>query len=105
MNNRIAGDAALQGQINTTNGNVQALDNRVANLERLKVMPEAGIRFYDSKHLSAMAYDDYDATNGRNYAVGVKVMLKVGKSYEETLIEKQEKEIADLKELLYTGGK
>jgi len=99
-NSRIAGDLALQNQINTTNNNVANLDNRVNNLERLKVMPEADVRFYDDKHVSAMAYDAYDATNGRNFAVGVKVMLKLGKSYEETMIDKQNKEISDLKALL-----
>lgn len=101
---RVVGDNALQGQINATNGNVQALDNRVANLERLKVMPEADIRIYDAKHVSAMVYDAYDATNGRNFAVGIKVMLKLGKSYEETKIEEQQKELDKLKELLYTYG-
>lgn len=93
---RIAGDNALQGQINATNGNVQALDNRVANLERLKVMPEADIRFYDGKHVSAIAYDAYDATNGRNFAVGVKIMLKLGKSYEEQRIDELQSLVASL---------
>jgi len=98
--NRIAGDNALQGQIDATNGNVAALGDRVANLERLKVMPEADVRFFDSKHVSAMAYDAYDATNGRNFAVGVKVMLKLGKSYEQSLIEKQQKQIDSLESIL-----
>jgi len=97
---RIAGDNALQGQINATNANVVGLQGQVNNLERLKVMPEADVRFYDDKHVSAMAYDAYDATNGRNFAVGVKVMLKIGKSYEETLIEKQQKQIDSLEALL-----
>lgn len=93
---RITEDNSLQSQINATNGNVQALDNRVANLERLKVMPEAGVRFFDSKHVSAMAYDDYDATNGRNFAVGVKVVLKLGKSYEEQRIDDLQNMVAEL---------
>ena len=97
---RIAGDNALQRQIDATNGNVAALGDRVANLERLKVMPEADVRFFDSKHVSAMAYDAYDATNGRNFAVGVKVMLKLGKSYEQSLIEKQQKQIDSLESIL-----
>lgn len=97
---RIAGDNALQGQLDRTNGNVAALDNRISNLERLKVMPEAAIRFYDAKHVSLVAYDDYDATNGRNFAVGVRVQLKLGKSYEEKRIDEQDKQISDLKALL-----
>jgi len=45
-------------------------------------------------------YDAYDATNGRNFAVGVKVMLKLGKSYEQSLIEKQQKQIDSLESIL-----
>lgn len=93
---RIAGDAGLQSQIDATNNNVQALDNHVSNLERLKVMPEADIRFYDDKHVSAIVYDAYDATNRRNFAVGVKVMLKLGKSYEEQRIDELQKLVAEL---------
>lgn len=93
---RIAGDAALQGQVDATNNHVATLDNRVNNLERLKVMPEADIRFYDGKHVSAMAYDAYDATNGRNFAIGVKVMLKLGRSYEEERIDELQKLVASL---------
>lgn len=99
-NARIAGDTNLQSQINNTNGQVAQLGDRVSNLEKLKVMPEAAVRFYDAKHLSLVAYDDYDATNGRNYAVGVRVQLKLGKSYEEKRLDKQEKEIRELKLLV-----
>lgn len=93
---RIAGDNALQGQIDATNKTVGGLSDRVNNLERLKVMPEADVRFFDSRHISAIAYDAYDATNGRNYAVGVKVMLKLGTSWEEELIAKQAKRLAEV---------
>lgn len=94
-------EAGLQGQINATNGNVSALQNQVNGLERLKVMPEADVRFYDSQHVSAIAYDAYDTTNGRNFAIGVKVLLKIGKSYEETQIDSLKTEIAKLQEMLY----
>lgn len=93
VNARVIGDEVLQNQINTTNNSVANLDNRVGNLERLKVMPEAQVRFLDTKHLSATAYDMYDATNQRNFAIGVKVMLKLGKSYEEKRIEELERRL------------
>ena len=35
---RIAGDNALQGQINATNANIAGVDHRVSNLEKLRVM-------------------------------------------------------------------
>lgn len=99
-NERIAGDQALQNQINQTNQNVSQLDDRVNNLERLKVMPEAAVRIYDSKYLSMEAFDDYDATNGRNFAVGMKATLKIGKSYEERRIDEQDKKIRELEILV-----
>lgn len=97
---RIQGDTNLQNQINQTNTQVSQLGDRVSNLERVKVMPEAAIRLYDAKYLSIEAFDDYDATNGRNFAVGTKVTLKLGKSYEEKRIDAQDKEIRALKALL-----
>lgn len=94
-------EAGLQNQVNSTNQQVSSLDNRVSNLERLKVMPEAVVRFYDDKHLSLAAYDAFDSTNGRNYAVGVRATLKIGKSYEERIIEKQQKQIDELERILH----
>lgn len=93
-------ETGLQGQINTTNKNVSDLQGQVNDMQRLKVMPEASVRFYDDKHLSLAAYDAYDATNGRNFAIGLKIQLKLGKSYEERLVEKQQKEIDLLKAAL-----
>lgn len=84
---------SLQTQINTTNSNVSNLNTRVDNLERFKFMPEADVRFYDSKHLSMVAYDAYDATNGRNFSGGARVTLKLGKSYEEKVLEAQKKQL------------
>jgi hypothetical protein len=94
-------EAGLQSQVNTTNQRVDNVEGRVSNLERLKVMPEASVRFYDSKHLSLVAYDAYDATNGRNFAIGVRVQLKLGKSYEERRIEEQEQQIKLLQQAVF----
>jgi len=95
-NSRIAGDAALQNQIDATNKSVAGVQDQVNNLSRLKVMPEADIRIYDGQHVSATMYDAYDATNGRNFAVGMRVTLKLGTSWEEELIAKQAKKLSDL---------
>lgn len=99
-NARVAGDVQLQNQVNATNARVNGVEGRVNNLERLKVIPEASIRVYDAKHLSMVAYDAYDATNGRNFAIGMRVQLKLGRSYEERRIDAQDKEIQDLKMLV-----
>lgn len=99
-NRAITSETNLQTQINQTNQNVSNLGNRVDNLERFKVMPQAAIRVYDAKHLSMELFDLYDATNGRNFAGGMKVTLKLGKSYEERIIEKQQKQIDALQKVL-----
>jgi hypothetical protein len=100
VNARVAGDAALQSQINGVNSRVNGLDQRLSNDERLKVMPEAAIRVIDTKHLSVVVYDDYDATNARNFAFGMRYTLKLGKSYEETKIDEQARKIKDLEILV-----
>jgi|ERR1035437_2158858 hypothetical protein len=94
---RIAGDQALQSQVNAVNQRVDGLDRRLSNDERLKVMPEADIRIVDTKHLSVVVYDAYDATNGRNYAFGMRYTLKLGKSYEEKQIDELRKLVEDMK--------
>jgi hypothetical protein len=89
MSARTSGDSALQSQINGVNSRLDAD-------ERLKVMPEAAVRVIDTKYLSVVVYDDYDATNNRNYAVGMRYTLKLGKSYEETRIDEQSRKIKGL---------
>lgn len=93
-------ETSLQNQVNATNQQVSNLSNQVSDLQRFKVMPEADIRVYDAKHLSLVVYDSYDSTNGRNFAGGVKVMLKLGKSYEERKLDAQEQQIKMLEKAL-----
>ena len=97
---RIAGDQALQSQVNAVNQRVDGLDRRLTHDERLKVMPEADIRIIDTKHMSVVVYDAYDATNARNFAFGLRYTLKLGKSYEQTKIDDQERKIKDLQILV-----
>ena len=97
---RIAGDQALQSQVNAVNKRVDGLSSRLDADERFRVMPEAAVRLVDTKYLSVVAYDAYDATNGRNFAFGMRYTLKLGKSYEETKIDEQERKIKDLQILV-----
>jgi hypothetical protein len=42
----------------------------------------------------------YDGTSQRNFAFGARLVYKLGKSYEETVLEKQQKQIEDLQRVL-----
>ena len=99
-NSRIAGDAALQSQINATNGNVAALDGRVSALERVKVMADMNVRILDTQKYTVGFFDMYDGTNQRNFAFGARLTYKLGKSFEEKELEKQRKQIDSLEALL-----
>ena len=94
---RIAGDQALQSQVNAVNHRTDDLDKRLTNDERLKIMPEADVRIIDTRYMSVVVYDAYDVTNGRNYAIGMRYTLKLGKSYEEKQIDELRKLVADLR--------
>jgi hypothetical protein len=99
---RMDGDKALQSQIETVNRKVDNVGDRVNNLERMKVMPEAVVRFYDAKHLSMAVYDSYDATNGRNFAIGMRVTLKLGRSWEEKQLEILQRKLDTLQAIVAT---
>jgi len=86
-------EQGLQNQVNGVSGRLDAD-------ERLKVMPEAAIRILDTKYMSVVVYDDYDATNGRNFSAGMRYTLKLGKSYEDEKIDAQAKKIKDLEILV-----
>ena len=104
-NSRIAGDNALQRQVNAVNQRVDGLDKRLTNDERMKVMPEADIRIMDTRHMSVVMYDAYDATNGRNFAFGLRYTLKLGKSYEEKQIDELRRLVAIVQNENHRRGK
>lgn len=93
---RIDGDAALQSQINATNGRADQLDNRVSKLERMKVIADVNVRILDAKKYSVALFDMYDGRAQRNFAAGVRLTYKMGKSYEEKLLEKQQHQLEAL---------
>jgi hypothetical protein len=86
-------EAGLQNQVNATN-------NRVDQLEKVKVMADMTVRILDAKKYTVGFFDMYDGTNQRNFAFGARLTYKLGKSYEETLLEKQEKQIEALERVL-----
>lgn len=86
-NNSISRDNALQDNINSVNSRVDDISNRVGKLEKTQVIAELGVRILDTKHLSVIPYLQQNFTRAKVSEVGVKCLIKIGKSYEEKLIE------------------
>jgi hypothetical protein len=93
-------EAGLQNQVNATNSKVANLDNRVDQLEKVKVMADLNVRILDTKKYTVGVFDMWDGTNNRNFAFGARLTYKLGKSYEETVLEKQQLQIEALQRVL-----
>jgi len=93
---RASADQALQNQINNVNAQAQDNTNRIDRLEQTKYLLEPTVRLYDDKHFQVQAFDSYDVRHSMNFAAGLRVMFKVGPSYEEKLLKKTNPEIARL---------
>ncbi len=57
---------------------------------------EGAVRLYDAKRFELQAFNSYDARHGHNFAAGVRLLFKVGPSYEEKLIAKQQRNVEAL---------
>lgn len=99
-NSRITADTNLTNNLKTTNERVDNLDGRVNDLERTKVILDGSLRLADSKHVTVYMFDAYNWMQRRNDSYGVRFVVKLGKSYEETLLEKQELKIRQLERLI-----
>lgn len=62
---------------------------------------EGVVRLYDGKHVTVEAFDAYDIRGKRNHFAGARVTLKVGRSYEERLIAKQQAQLAAMQNAVY----
>jgi hypothetical protein len=93
-------EAGLQNQVNATNSKVANLDNRVDQLEKVKVMADLNVRILDTKKYTVGVFDMWDGTNNRNFAFGARLTYKLGKSYEEKVLEKQQLQIEALERVL-----
>jgi len=90
---------ATQAEGNLSNQQ-SADEGRINQVDQTKVLAEGALRVLDTKRFAVELFDDYDARRTVNFALGAKVTLKLGKSYEQRLLEKQEREINALRALL-----
>lgn len=87
----------LQSNINSVNAHVDDMEHK---LGETKTVIGATVRLMDSRKWELHLFDNYDLNRSHNDAIGLVVGYKVGKSYEETIIEKQQTEIVQMKALL-----
>ena len=73
------------------------------------LVADTAVRLYDGKHVQLQAFNVYAFGrhqgddifgDGRNIMAGVRFVFKLGKSYEERLLEKQSKQIKHLETLI-----
>lgn len=82
-------------QINNNSVRIDDVERRVNDLEKSQFILGGEIRVYDSKFFTVKPYLDYSTTRHEISETGVRVTLKVGKSYEEERIEELERKLKD----------
>ena len=76
-------DARLDALDNQMN----AMDDRVTDLERSQFILGLNLRLHDTKRTTLEAFGDYSTTRNKIDRYGFRLTFKLGKSYEEKLIE------------------
>jgi len=71
-------------------------ENRLNDLERTQYVVEGGARLIDTKKYEVVSFIRYNQTRNIIDTVGVRLTIKLGASYEETLIAKQNNRLAEL---------
>lgn len=94
------GTTGVQGQTgkNGKDGK-DGRNGKDANVET-RMIAGAEVRIASEKYFDVNSFVDYDMTNGKVGFFGMRVTFKPGKSYEERIIEKQQKQIDRLERIL-----
>jgi hypothetical protein len=92
----------LQEKDTQTNNRIDGLDKRVSALEATQYVIEGVVRVYDSKRLTIAPFVRQNLNRNKIDTVGLRFTIKLGKSYEEKVLEKQE---ARLQKLEAIGGR
>ncbi|MHA1755082.1 MAG: response regulator [Candidatus Odinarchaeia archaeon] len=82
--------------ISNNSNRINSLDNRIKDLEKTQVVIEGQIRIIDTKKWEVKLFTAYNTTRNMFDRVGAKIMFKLGKSYEEKEIEKNNIRLAEL---------
>jgi len=84
---RIDADKMLQDNLNATNSRVDSLSDEVHRLGETKTILGGTVRLFDSRKMEVHAFDNYDVRRSHNDSFGLVVGFKLGRSYEEKMIE------------------
>jgi len=78
-------------------GDFDALSAQVNDLEETQYVFGLNMRVFDSRKMSWNVFANYSANRSKLDRVGVELTLKLGKSYEEKLIEKLGRENTEIR--------
>jgi hypothetical protein len=83
-------------QLQDHNNRLNDHENRLNDLEKTQYVIEGGARILDTRKYEVVSFIRYN--QGRNIidTIGVRLTFKIGKSYEETLIDKQNNRLNEL---------
>jgi hypothetical protein len=93
---RYNSDQILQNNINNTNSRIDNVDKRVNSLEQTQGIVEGEVRVYDGRKISVSTFVDYTTTRQTVDRAGIKIVYKLGTSYEERRLDELEKKINKL---------
>lgn len=77
-----------------------AINDRIDDLEKPKAIIDTSVRVFDTKRVTGEVFNQFDASQGNEFAYGVRLKLKLGSSYEERLIRKQQQELEALRAIM-----
>lgn len=75
-----------------------------AGREKTEYIGQVSIRILDEKRYGVSVYDGYDFRARHNDEIGLRLDLKLGKSYEEKQIEELKRTIEELKSVAHRPG-
>lgn len=91
---------ATNTSLAATNDRVDSAENRLSKLEDKKILIEGAVRVLDTKRIDMEIFDSYDMAHSKDVAMGARVRLKLGKSYEERQIAKLQARLQQLEDLM-----
>lgn len=90
----------LQNTDNNLSNEINNVDHRLNELERTQYKLQTEFRIIDTKRITISPYISNNFTRTKVDEAGIRVTIKIGKSYEEKIIEKQNIRLKNIEEKL-----
>lgn len=91
---------SIENWQDSVNSRMDQFEDRLSDLEDPQFILGLNLRLTDTKRTTLEAFGDYSVTRGEVDRYGLRLTFKLGKSYEEKLIENLQAEVEELKALL-----